>query len=39
MQLLREREDAEGKLKGLQGTLEERARMASELQDENSKLK
>jgi len=39
MQLLREREDAEGKLKGLQGTLEERAKMASELQDENSKLK
>jgi len=39
LQLLREREDAEGKLKGLQGTLEERAKMASLLQDENSKLK
>jgi len=39
LEMQREIEEAEGRLKGLTGSLEERARLASQLQDENSKLK
>jgi len=35
----REKENIESRMKGLQGTLEDRAKLASELQDENKRLR